>query len=138
MKMRVSAATIIHDDQKRVLLAQRSASKTWYPNTWETLGGGLEFGESPEACLRREIREELGEQVRLTQVQLFNVYSSVYNVTQAQIHLISVVYLAHIEGIPHINPREIQQLRWCSEQEAMELSYCLNCQQRVIDFFQSR
>ena len=31
-----------------------------HEGTWETFGGGLDFGEEPRDALRREILEELG------------------------------------------------------------------------------
>lgn len=45
-------------DGERVLICQRPAT-AWFPLKWEFPGGKLEPGESPEACLRRELREEL-------------------------------------------------------------------------------
>jgi len=56
----VSSSAIIYDERKRVLLAQRSSNRSLDPNLWETIGGRIEFGESPEDCLRREIKEKLG------------------------------------------------------------------------------
>lgn len=41
-----------------LLAAQRSAAMN-LPLKWEFPGGKIEDGESPEACLRRELREEL-------------------------------------------------------------------------------
>jgi 8-oxo-dGTP diphosphatase len=48
----------------RVLLSQRRADQS-LPLTWEFPGGKVEPGESPEAALVREIREELGCAIRV-------------------------------------------------------------------------
>ena len=50
---------VIEDGEGRVLLAQRPAHKH-LGSKWEFAGGKLEPGESPEAALMREIKEELG------------------------------------------------------------------------------
>jgi len=54
----VSAAALI-DADGRVLLAQRPAGKS-LAGLWEFPGGKVEPGESPEAALIRELKEELG------------------------------------------------------------------------------
>lgn len=56
--LRVTAALIV-DDAGRVLVARRGAGRH-LAGWWEFPGGKLEPGESPEACLARELREELG------------------------------------------------------------------------------
>lgn len=54
----VTAAIILHDHE--VLCMQRSKSKYDYLSyKYEFPGGKLEVGESLQACLKREIREEL-------------------------------------------------------------------------------
>ena len=45
-------------DGERMLVCQRRA-RGRFPLKWEFPGGKVEDGESPEACLRRELREEL-------------------------------------------------------------------------------
>ena len=60
--VRVAAAVVLRADGQ-VLLAQRPAGKA-YVGYWEFPGGKLEPGESPRAALDRELREELGLQVR--------------------------------------------------------------------------
>jgi len=52
------AAGLLRDGDL-VLVCQRLASAV-HPLRWEFPGGKLEAGESPEACLQRELQEELG------------------------------------------------------------------------------
>ncbi len=58
----VTCALIIHEG--KVLLAQRSDIMD-LPGKWEFPGGKVEEGESPERCLIREIREELGMEIQV-------------------------------------------------------------------------
>ena len=60
----VTAAILV--ERGRILCAQRSASMK-LPLKWEFPGGKLEEGETPEACIRREIREELGVDIEIVE-----------------------------------------------------------------------
>ena len=53
----VTAAVIIADNH--VLAARRKAG-SHLAGFWEFPGGKIEAGETPEACLQRELKEELG------------------------------------------------------------------------------
>jgi 8-oxo-dGTP diphosphatase len=59
MKIVLVAAVALVDPDNRVLIAQRPAGKS-LAGLWEFPGGKLEPGETPEDCLIRELREELG------------------------------------------------------------------------------
>lgn len=66
----VTAAVITNG--KNVLVAQRQGGHL--AGKWEFPGGKLESGESPEECLTREIREELG-----IEVQVEGIFEVVYH-----------------------------------------------------------
>jgi 8-oxo-dGTP pyrophosphatase MutT (NUDIX family) len=52
---RVSVKALIwNEDRTKFLVAQERKG------IWETPGGGLDWGETPEECLRREMKEEMG------------------------------------------------------------------------------
>ncbi|WP_043773237.1 8-oxo-dGTP diphosphatase MutT [Roseivivax isoporae] len=58
MKTVLVSAVALVDVDGRVLLAQRPAGKAM-AGLWEFPGGKVEAGETPEAALIRELREEL-------------------------------------------------------------------------------
>ena len=51
----------VFDAQGNVYLQKRPEWKDIQPGTWDTaVGGHIDFGETPEEALTREVREELG------------------------------------------------------------------------------
>lgn len=58
----VTAAIII--DSGKVFIARRKTTARM-PGVWEFPGGKIEAGETPEQCLRRELREEFDIEVEV-------------------------------------------------------------------------
>jgi 8-oxo-dGTP diphosphatase len=59
------AAALIVDDDGRIFVQRRSASRRLFPGCWDVVGGHLEPGESVDDALRREVYEETGWQVTI-------------------------------------------------------------------------
>ncbi len=57
-------AAVLLGWQGEILLCRRAAGDS-HSLLWEFPGGKLESGESPEQCIRRECREELGIEIRV-------------------------------------------------------------------------
>lgn len=127
------SALILNEAGDQVLISRRSETRRVAPGLWEVIGGRLEFGEAPEACLRREVQEELG--VAVVEPVLFGVYSCLSEVGGQQVHLVSLVYTCRIEGQPVAAPAEIAELRWVGAREFEGLSFAANCRERVADCF---
>ena len=85
-KVHVAAAVLVRPDG-RVLLAERPPGKA-YAGYWEFPGGKLESGESPHAALVRELREELGIEVRRAAPWL--VQEFVYPHAHVELHFFRV------------------------------------------------
>lgn len=101
----VSAAALI-DADGRVLLAQRPAGKS-LAGLWEFPGGKVEQGESPEAALIRELREELGIDTWKSCLAPLTFASHAYDT----FHLLMPLFACRRwEGIPVA--REGQTLAW--------------------------
>ena len=100
------AAGLLVDIDGRVLIARRPEGKAM-AGLWEFPGGKVEAGETPEAALIRELREELGIDVTETCLAPFTFASHRYD----DFHLLMPLFVCRVwEGTP--SPREGQQVRW--------------------------
>jgi len=98
------AAAVIQRSDGSFLLGQRPSGKV-YAGYWEFPGGKVEPGEGVAHALARELREELGIEVRRAYPWI--VQRFVYPHAHVQLHFYRVVQWS---GTPH--PHEDQALAW--------------------------
>ena len=109
----VSACGLV-DSDSRVLLTRRPEGKTM-AGLWEFPGGKVEPGETPEAALIRELREELGIDVAESCLAAFAFASHSYE----RFHLLMPLYLCRRwTGRPE--GREGQALAWVAPRKLAE------------------
>lgn len=99
-------AVAMIDADGRILLAQRPPGKK-LAGLWEFPGGKVNDGETPEAALVRELKEELGVDTAASCLAPFTFASHSYD----EFHLLMPLYVCRVwEGDPA--PQEGQQLAW--------------------------
>jgi len=111
-------AAVLEDAAGRLLLARRAASKP-DGGLWEFPGGKLDPGESAFAALARELREELGIEIDLGTAARF---MSVRRARADGPLALQAWRVANWRGDPR--PHEHAALRWCSRDQAAQLSLC--------------
>ena len=111
IKLTLVVACALVDADKRVLLAQRPEGKT-LAGLWEFPGGKIEPGETPEATLIRELREELGIDVKADCLAPLTFASHDYET----FHLLMPLYVCRRwDGT--VSAKEQQEIAWVKPRE---------------------
>lgn len=109
----VTAALIPDESGERFLLTKRPA-KGLLGGMWEFPGGKQETGETLEACICREIREELDIAIHVG--ESFGVYKHAYTHFKVTLHAFRC---EHISGDP--KPLAADELGWFTREEMQTL-----------------
>ncbi len=73
------AVAIVTNDDKEILLAKRHEPESPHSHgKWEFLGGGINFGETPEQATIREAKEEGGIDIKIIRL-LPEVFSNIWD-----------------------------------------------------------
>jgi 8-oxo-dGTP diphosphatase len=104
--MIVVVAAVIEREDRRLLIGQRRKSDS-SPLKWEFPGGKVQNGESPEAALSRELREELD--VTLTKcAEIGRVHHRYANIPDQ----LEIRFYAAAFAEPQISPLCFEQIAW--------------------------
>ena len=112
--IQVTCALIVNS-QEQVLVAQRSHLMS-LPLKWEFPGGKIEPNETSEACLIREIKEELNIEIQVLKALPSNTHAYP-NITIKLIPFICVHLNGEIELKEHIN------FKWLHKNELLALDW---------------
>ncbi len=98
------AAAVIENREGRILIARRKAEIT-LGGYWEFPGGKIESGESPAACVARELHEEMDVHIEAGDI----LCETTYDYGDRVVHLIAVRAIL-LGG--HIRLHDHDDIRW--------------------------
>lgn len=96
MRQRTIVCPLIQNDGC-YLLCKMADDRGVFPGRWALSGGGVEPGERIEEALRREVREELGEQLVLSEITPWTFSDDIRTKTyadgsQEEIYMIYLIF----------------------------------------------
>ena len=98
MRQRTIVCPLIQNDGA-YLLCKMADDRGVFPGQWAISGGGVEPGERIEEALRREIREELGEQLLLTEITPWTFSDDIRTKTYADVIMMTAITGCQIENL---------------------------------------
>lgn len=108
----VAQKVVIFNDQGKILALRRSPTDPHRPLTWDLPGGDLEVGEDPREGILREVKEEVG--IEIKNLQLLDVVGR-YN--DKQEYWLGIGYKAIAVTTNVVLSYEHDQFEWVTKEE---------------------
>lgn len=111
----ITACVFLHKGRK-LLIAKRSDNSSFLPGKYELVGGHIEFGETVEEGLKREVREELHIDIRIED----SFYVFTYVSENGNKHSVEIDYFAQMiypNQTLRLNPKEHSEYKWIGQHE---------------------
>lgn len=125
----VGIGAVVFNDKGQLFLSQRGNKAQNERGKWEFPGGALEFGESFEATIIREIKEEFGLGIKpLYQLEPFN-----HLLLNEHQHWVALCFVCKfVSGEPKIlEPDKCQDIGWFTLEAAKNLNLTMTAVQRI-------
>jgi 8-oxo-dGTP diphosphatase len=110
----ITACVFLHKDGK-LFLGKRSLNKKMFPGKFEIPGGHIEFGETIEEGLLREIKEELNIEINLGEI--FNAFTYLEGGNK---HVVEIDYFATMKDPNQsitFDAEDFSEYAWITEDE---------------------
>lgn len=125
MRQRIIVCPVIHNEGK-YLLCKMASDRGVFPGQWALPGGGMEPGETMETALRREIMEELGEALIISEVKPWAFRDDIRNKTFAdgtteEIYMIYLIFDCVSANRDITFNEEFQEIIWVSPEALKDM-----------------
>jgi 8-oxo-dGTP diphosphatase len=132
LKLARFVGIILVNVEAKVLLQLRSEDDYLYPNCWTLPGGRVEEGESLEQAILREVKEELGFDLRAYDLFKTIVENSLSETTERHIYWGNIS-----ERIENLKLGEGTALKYFSLGEIPRLEIAFDLKPVIIDFLKT-
>lgn len=108
----VTVSYMCHDGNGNYVMNKRSTNCRDEHGTWDFGGGGVDFGDTIEKTLHKEIKEEYGADVLSSSfINYFNLFRED---KEFKTHWISLVFLVQVDPKQVINgePHKFEEIQW--------------------------
>jgi 8-oxo-dGTP diphosphatase len=112
---KIIGVAVIWNNQRQILIDRRLPGGAM-GGLWEFPGGKIEPGETVEECIKREIKEELGIEIKVGE----HLISIDHTYTHLRVTL-TVHHCDHLTGVPQ--PLECEEVRWVSLNELHDFNF---------------
>jgi len=115
-KIGVSQKAIIFNEEGKFLAIHRTSSAPYNPERWDLPGGDLDFGEDATEGIIREIKEEVGLEVK--DLKLFDVES---HVNKENDFWVTIAYTAKSVSYNVTLSFEHDDFKWLTPEDFLKL-----------------
>lgn len=125
MRQRIIVCPVIQNNGE-ILLCKMASDRGVFPGQWALPGGGMEPGETMETALRREIMEELGEELNITDIQPWafrdDTRTKTYqDGTTEEIYMIYLIFDCISANRKITFNEEFQEITWVSPEKLKDM-----------------
>lgn len=108
----VGIVAVVHDGHGRILLMKRGQKARDEQGRWDVCGGAIEFGETIDQAIKREVAEELCTEP--TEVVFLSAYDAHREHNGDKTHWVQVVHAVQVDPtkIAIGEPHKIDELEW--------------------------
>jgi isopentenyl-diphosphate delta-isomerase type 1 len=115
----------IYNSQREVLLQRRASNKDFYPDMWDfSVGGHVTAGESVERSAVREVKEEIGISIDMSELECLQIRKIMHVFNNLRNHEFQYVYVLKkdilIEDMVK-QDTEVADLGWFSIEEVLTM-----------------
>lgn len=130
---RTVSALLVNPEGKLVIQLRDDKPTILYPNTWSTLGGAIENGETPAQAMERELIEEIEI---CPPMRFWKVFNTRFKMGETLITVSVHVFVGDLDTpLAQINLHEGQRLGAFTAAEIDDLQCAFGLEELFKDFF---